>query len=146
MHPERNIRHPRNGAPRRLPPLPARVRDAFGDALVDDKTIRFVTATPFDVDAERDVSFATGRAPVVTLACRSTVQAALERYYADRDQVRLTPGDTAVRLRPADTDVRLKPDTTRTSDAATRKSVLIADDEPITRTLVKLYTSATAIR
>ena len=28
---------------------------------VDDKTIRFVTATPFDVDAERDVSFATGR-------------------------------------------------------------------------------------
>ena len=46
---------------------------------VDDKTIRFVTATPFDVDAERDVSFATGRPPVVTLACRLTVRAALTR-------------------------------------------------------------------
>jgi type II secretory ATPase GspE/PulE/Tfp pilus assembly ATPase PilB-like protein/CheY-like chemotaxis protein len=57
---------------------------------VDDKTIRFVTATPYDVDAERDVSFATGRVPVVMLACRSRVQSALERYYPET-QTRRTP-------------------------------------------------------
>jgi type II secretory ATPase GspE/PulE/Tfp pilus assembly ATPase PilB-like protein/ActR/RegA family two-component response regulator len=165
MHPNRNVPQTRTASSRRLPAMPARVRDAFGDALVrehvlspaalqaavdasakegiplyemvvalgcveeqvayslfarvaglayddsieveasplaitlvplrvarlhelvpvavDDKTIRFVTATPYDVDAERDVSFATGRAPVVTLACRSRVQSALERYYPD---------------------------------------------------------------
>jgi general secretion pathway protein E len=55
---------------------------------VDDKTIRFLTATPYDVDAERDVSFATGRVPVVTLACRSTVQAALKRYYGEPERPR----------------------------------------------------------
>lgn len=165
MHPDRKPRQTRMAASRRPPAMPARVRDAFGDALVsehaltpstlqtaldecakdghplyevvvalgyveerfaysllarvaglnyddridvqanplairlvparvarlhelvpiavDDKTIRFVTATPYDVDAERDVSFATGRVPVVTLACRSTVQSALERYYPE---------------------------------------------------------------
>src|SRR6185295_18502382 len=59
---------------------------------VDDKTIRFVTATPYDVDAERDVSFATGRATVVTLACRSTVQSALKRFYSEAERARPEPG------------------------------------------------------
>ena len=170
MHPERAGRHTRSSTPRRLPTLPVRVRDAFGEALVrehvitatalqtalhqcakdgqplyeavvalgyveervaysvlakaaglpfdesaevqpnplairlvpervawlhqlvpvavDDKTIRFMTATPYNVDAERDVSFATGRTPVVTLACRSTVQAALKRFYPEADRVK----------------------------------------------------------
>src|SRR5262245_41247475 len=50
--------------------VPARVArlHEIVPVAVDDKSIRFVTATPYDVDAERDVSFATGRATVVTLA------------------------------------------------------------------------------
>ena len=61
---------------------------------VDDKTIRFLTATPYDVDAERDVSFATGRTPVVTLACRSTVQGALKRFYPEADARLRAPSGT----------------------------------------------------
>jgi type IV pilus assembly protein PilB len=73
--------------------VPARVARLYElvPVSVDDKTIRFVTATPFDVDAERDVSFATGRTPVVTLACRSTVQAALKRFYAEPERGRVEP-------------------------------------------------------
>jgi type II secretory ATPase GspE/PulE/Tfp pilus assembly ATPase PilB-like protein/CheY-like chemotaxis protein len=64
---------------------------------VDDKTIRFLTATPYDVDAERDVSFATGRATVVNLACRSAVKTAIARFYpeADRRADDKTPEPTA---------------------------------------------------
>jgi type II secretory ATPase GspE/PulE/Tfp pilus assembly ATPase PilB-like protein/CheY-like chemotaxis protein len=170
IHHERTNRAGRGPAARRLPALPARVRDAFGEALVrehvltptalqtaldqcakdghplyeavialgyveeraayamlarttglafddtckveanplairlvparvarlhelvpvsvDDKTIKFLSATPYDVDAERDVSFATGRATVVTLACRSAVQEAIQRYYGQAEAAR----------------------------------------------------------
>lgn len=68
--------------------VPARVArlHELVPVAVDDKTIRFLTATPYDVDAERDVSFATGRATVLTLACRSAVKAALTRFYPDVDK------------------------------------------------------------
>jgi type II secretory ATPase GspE/PulE/Tfp pilus assembly ATPase PilB-like protein/ActR/RegA family two-component response regulator len=80
-----------NASPLAVRLVPARVARLYGlvPVSVDDKTIRFVTATPFDVDAERDVSFATGRTPVVTLACRSTVQAALKRFYAEPERARV---------------------------------------------------------
>jgi type II secretory ATPase GspE/PulE/Tfp pilus assembly ATPase PilB-like protein/ActR/RegA family two-component response regulator len=58
---------------------------------VDDKTIKFLTATPYDVDAERDVSFATGRSTVVTLACRSVVQEAIVRYYGQAEAAKERP-------------------------------------------------------
>jgi type II secretory ATPase GspE/PulE/Tfp pilus assembly ATPase PilB-like protein/ActR/RegA family two-component response regulator len=68
--------------------VPARVArlHELVPVAVDDKTIRFLTATPYDVDAERDVSFATGRATVVRLACRSAVKAAIARLYTDANQ------------------------------------------------------------
>src|SRR5689334_19114100 len=39
MHQERNPRHTRTAASRRLPALPARVRDAFGEALVREQVL-----------------------------------------------------------------------------------------------------------
>jgi type IV pilus assembly protein PilB len=50
---------------------------------VDDKTITYLTATPYDVDADRDISFATGRTPTAVMACRSRIKEALERSYAE---------------------------------------------------------------
>jgi type IV pilus assembly protein PilB len=50
---------------------------------VDDKTIKYLTATPYDVDADRDLSFATGRAPSAVIARRSRVRQALEQSYPD---------------------------------------------------------------
>jgi type II secretory ATPase GspE/PulE/Tfp pilus assembly ATPase PilB-like protein/ActR/RegA family two-component response regulator len=202
MHPERNSRPTRSTASRRLPALPVRVRDAFGEALVgdhvltptalqtaldqsakdghplyetvvalgyadehvayallaraagltyddraeveanplairlvpakvarlhelvpiavDDKTIRFLTATPYDVDAERDVSFATGRAPVATVACRSTVQAALKRYYAESERPR-----TAHTPSPAEAHAPQTPVTTTSAASASPDAAII---------------------
>jgi len=83
--------------------VPARVARLYElvPIAVDDKTITVLTATPFDVDAERDVSFATGRAPVVRLACRSTVQAALTRYYGEAARPREDHAPPAPRHAPA---------------------------------------------
>jgi len=72
-------------AVRLVPARVARLHELVPVA-VDDKTISFVTATPYDVDAERDVSFATGRATAATLVCRSTVQAALKRFYGEPER------------------------------------------------------------
>ena len=68
--------------------VPARVArlHELVPVAVDDKSIRFLTATPYDVDAERDVSFATGRTTVLTLACRSTVKAALQKFYPEAER------------------------------------------------------------
>jgi len=50
---------------------------------VDDKTIKYLTATPYDVDADRDLGFATGRAPSAVIARRSRVRQALEQCYPE---------------------------------------------------------------
>jgi type IV pilus assembly protein PilB len=78
--------------------VPARVArlHELVPVAVDDKTIKFLTATPYDVDAERDVSFATGRATALTLACRSAVKAAITRFYPEVDK--------AAPEKPASTD------------------------------------------
>src|SRR6185295_1946985 len=48
---------------------------------VDNKTLTYVTARPFDPETERDLSFASGRRMQPTVAPRSVVLEALERCY-----------------------------------------------------------------
>jgi CheY-like chemotaxis protein len=82
---------------------------------VDDKEIRYVTANPCNPEADRAVSMSTGRSTMVMLTCLSDLRAAL----ADDSLAATKPGPVrhAVPSRP---------------------SVLIADDEATTRTLVRL--------
>ena len=47
----------------------------------DNRILTYVIARPFHHDAERDVSFASGRRPFAVLAPRSDIRAALERHY-----------------------------------------------------------------
>lgn len=48
---------------------------------LDDRHLSYLTATPCDVEAERDLAFTTGRRPVPTLTGRTGILAALERVY-----------------------------------------------------------------
>jgi type II secretory ATPase GspE/PulE/Tfp pilus assembly ATPase PilB-like protein/CheY-like chemotaxis protein len=106
--------------------VPARVArlHELVPVAVDDKTIRFVTATPYDVDAERDVSFATGRAPVVTLACRSTVQSALKRYYPETQAARNPQVSTPAPVQP-ETQPPVKAKTETATASASPDSAIV---------------------
>jgi CheY-like chemotaxis protein len=86
---------------------------------VDDRKVRYATATPGDSEADRAVSMSTGRPTVPMLTCRSDLRAALAHGSAE-------PPESAARAGSE----------TRTSSA--RPSVLIVDDEMTTRTLVRL--------
>jgi CheY-like chemotaxis protein len=88
---------------------------------VDDKEIRYVTATPHNLEADRAVSMSTGRPTMAMLTCRSDLRKALAADIASGNH----PSPTA------------KPSSGRPSVSA-RPSVLIVDDEATTRTLVKL--------
>jgi CheY-like chemotaxis protein len=146
---------------------------------VDDRSITYLTATPYDVDGDRDVKVSTGRAPIATLTCPSELRAGLTRVYANRmdvsdllalartgvpaageaDKATLdTPSDSAIvnlcdtlAMRDrgrAEAGVTSEDEIARAigadGDAAgvalscPKPSILIADDEPITRTLVRL--------
>jgi type IV pilus assembly protein PilB len=48
---------------------------------VDNRTLTYATFRPFDVEAERDLSFAAGRRAVAVLATRSSILTALDRLY-----------------------------------------------------------------
>jgi len=48
---------------------------------VDNRTLTYATSQPFDVEAERDIAFASGRRPVTFVASRSAVRAALDHSY-----------------------------------------------------------------
>jgi len=48
---------------------------------VDNRTLTYATCRPFDIEAERDLSFASGRSTSSVLATRSAVLAALDRVY-----------------------------------------------------------------
>jgi type II secretory ATPase GspE/PulE/Tfp pilus assembly ATPase PilB-like protein len=63
--------------------VPSRIarQHSIVPVTVDHRTITFLTARPFDVDAESDVSFTTGRRAVAMLACRTDLQSLLERVY-----------------------------------------------------------------
>lgn len=72
--------------------VPARVarRHELLPVAVDDRSLTYVTATPFDLDADKDVRFTTGRSPSAALSCASELRAALDRLYpvaADLDLV-----------------------------------------------------------
>ncbi len=47
----------------------------------DNRTLTYAASQPFDVEAEQDVRFASGRKPVVRLARRSDLLSALDRGY-----------------------------------------------------------------
>ena len=88
---------------------------------VDDKEVRYVTATPFDAEADRAVSMSTGRPTLAMLTCRSELRAALA-------------ADQPIASAQASTT---KPGPAKAA-GATRPTVLIVDDEVTTRTLVRL--------
>jgi type IV pilus assembly protein PilB len=50
---------------------------------VDDRTMTYLTSTPYDPDAERDLNFTSGRRPVAKLACPSDLRVALQHGYPD---------------------------------------------------------------
>ena len=50
---------------------------------VDDRTMTYLTSSPYDPDAERDLSFTSGRRPVAKLACPSDLRIALQHGYRD---------------------------------------------------------------
>jgi CheY-like chemotaxis protein len=126
----------------------------------DHGTLTYATCRPFDAAADRDLASVSGRRTQRVVAARTAIRAAMDHTYPqprdiDAPDLRLDrPGDhsgdatierravpvtqqraTSVdeigRVIVADADAR----PTRTAD---RMRVLVADDEPITRMLVKL--------
>jgi CheY-like chemotaxis protein len=87
---------------------------------VDDKEIRYATATPVNPEADRALSMSTGRGTLAMLTCRSELRAALASFAEG-------PPPPAGAKAPS----------TRGAVSA-RPSVLIVDDEATTRTLVRL--------
>ena len=106
---------------RRLVPASVLHRHEILPLAVDDKEIRYVTATPHNPQADRDVSMSTGRPTAAMVTCRSDLRAALAEG---------APGGE----RPASGP---KPGLARDTGSR-RPSVLIVDDEATTRTLVRL--------
>jgi CheY-like chemotaxis protein len=88
---------------------------------VDDKEIRYVTATPHNLEADRAVSMSTGRLTMAMLTCRSDLLKALAADIASGNHP--APAPQLSSGRPS---------------VSPRPSVLIVDDEATTRTLVKL--------
>lgn len=70
-------------SPLALRMVPAKVarKHLIVPVAVDDRTLSYVTASPFDDDADRDVAFTSGRRPVPWLCCRSELDALLDRSY-----------------------------------------------------------------
>jgi CheY-like chemotaxis protein len=91
---------------------------------VDNRTLIFATCLPLDPQTSAEIGFASGRRAVAVVATRTSVRLALDRYY---------PGTRVIRKIgpvPAGED----------PGASTRgqSRVLVCDDEPITRLIVKL--------
>jgi CheY-like chemotaxis protein len=89
--------------------------------VVDDREVRYVTATPHNLEADRAVSMSTGRPTLAMLTCRSDLRKALA-------------SDVPSAPQPSS---NVKPSSGRLG-VAPRPSVLIVDDEATTRTLVRL--------
>jgi CheY-like chemotaxis protein len=88
---------------------------------VDDRKIRYATASPGDTEADRAVSMSSGRPTAPVLACRSELRAAL----AEGGGVPDRPAPAGRSGSGADA-------------SPAHPSVLIVDDEMTTRTLVRL--------
>jgi type IV pilus assembly protein PilB len=72
-------------APMALRIVPARVahRNQLLPLAVDDRTITYVTSSPYDQDAESDLRFSSGRTPLARLACPSDLRVALQSAYPE---------------------------------------------------------------
>ena len=92
---------------------------------IDDKTITYLTATPYDVDADRDLSFATGRAPSAVIVCRSRVRQALDQYYPDTPPAATAPSHARAAAH-ADTRDPLAIDSSSDSDIVNLCHTLLA--------------------
>jgi CheY-like chemotaxis protein len=120
----------------RLVPEKLARRHVVVPLAVDNRTLTYATFRPFDPEAERDLAFASGRRTQAVLASRNGVLDTLERCYPklrdETDKGRLADSIEEVnRVLSAElTQVRTGP--------KTEARVLITDDDPITRMLVKI--------
>ncbi|HXH25889.1 MAG TPA: GspE/PulE family protein, partial [Vicinamibacterales bacterium] len=66
--------------------VPARVawRHEVLPIAVDDRRITYLTPTPYNLEADKDVSFTSGRIPFAALSCSSHLRAAIDRLYPRR--------------------------------------------------------------
>jgi CheY-like chemotaxis protein len=133
---------PSEFAVRLVPERLARRHSAVALA-VDDRLLTYGTCRPFNAEAESDLAFASGRRTTIKVATRSAVSAALDVCY---------PKTTLTALpRPAAGTARGSTATSPGRSAASpiidlgaqprrvgRIRVLVTDDEPITRMLVKV--------
>ena len=88
---------------------------------VDNRTLSYATCLPFSLDAERDLSFASGRRTAPTVATRSAVIGAQDRCYpAVRPGM---AGSMKVRQSPP---------------AAGRVRILVTDDDRMTRMMARV--------
>ena len=90
---------------------------------LDNRTLTYGTFQPLDGEAERDLSFAVGRQAISMLATRTSVLSSLERLYPRLQE--LERNTLCLGAEGAKVETRAR-------------RVLITDDEPITRMLVKL--------
>jgi type IV pilus assembly protein PilB len=69
--------------------IPERIarRHELLPVAVDDRAVTYLTASPFDVDADQDVRVTTGRAAVPWLTSRKDLLQALDRFYPKRMDV-----------------------------------------------------------
>ena len=69
--------------------IPERIarRHELVPLLVDDRAITYLTASPYDVEADQDVRVTTGRSAIPKLTCKSELHAALDRCYPKRMDV-----------------------------------------------------------
>ena len=90
---------------------------------LDNRTLTYGTCQPPDGEAERDLSCAAGRQAIGVLATRASILVSLERLYPQRQELDRITG---------------RPGAEGAKAEARARRVLITDDEPITRMLVKL--------
>src|SRR5437016_1908858 len=77
--------------------VPERLARRFGilPLSVSDTTLEIATANPYDLDCERTLAFATGKAIKMSLASPARIAERLEEVYAPVDRVkRMLPGAT----------------------------------------------------
>ena len=92
---------------------------------LDNRTLTYGTFQPFDGEAERDLSSAAGRQAISVPATRTSVLASLQRFYPKLQDLERITGRPGAEGATAMVETRAR-------------RVLITDDEPITRMLVKL--------
>jgi CheY-like chemotaxis protein len=146
----------------RLVPERLARRHAVVPVSVDNQLLTFATCRPMNPEAERDIAVASGRRTRIVLAARSAVLAALDRCYPKMRELDVLAGasdlqvawgaegvpstrEQALRLVEAGTTTIEEVNRVLSAEgtgAATKPNakqrVLVTDDEPITRMVVKL--------